>query len=229
MQVIWLYVIGLVIILFGLFTLTSNPGPTSFVVMLVGLAIAAIGAAHGRRMRDMGELNFEEFMHREEEKKKAVSEAREAEKEKAAEEKGDAQDFISDENQAGKEAEAARKPRGFFGREAKDEKPVVEEVLPSTADEIELVCTRCGSENVESNYFCASCGNRLRRKPQKPGKEKKPDIAIDPGLIEIIDGRKIAKVVVCPKCNASNRVADKFCSKCGKKLKPEHMKNIEIA
>src|SRR4030042_6866530 len=62
MQVVWLYIIGLLIIFIGIFTLMSSPGPASFVIMLVGLAIAALGAAHGRRMRMMGQFDIEQIM-----------------------------------------------------------------------------------------------------------------------------------------------------------------------
>ncbi len=54
LQVVWLYVIGIMIIFVGVYLLMLNSGPGSFIVMLVGLGVAAMGSAHGRKMRISG-------------------------------------------------------------------------------------------------------------------------------------------------------------------------------
>ena len=75
----------------------------------------------------------------------------------------------------------------------------------------------------EKNFYCYSCGNKLRRKPSKDSKAKK-DIPLEPGSIAVVGDQRVARVVICPKCNAANKQSDKFCFNCGKKLRAERVK-----
>jgi ribosomal protein L40E len=250
MQVIWLYVIGIMVIFVGLYMLMLNSGPGSFVVMLVGLAVAAVGAAHGRKMRMMGQLGVEEIM-----REKGVVEAQEGqevpegavaeEEEQAAPEEAEEE---QQEGQAQPEDQDYVPPQepvrlgigskigGLIGRfrAAPEEVELAEEdifniemedirkgkIAATRADVIKLVCPKCSAENAEQNYFCYKCGNKLRRRPVKEKKEE-AEIAVEPGSISIIDDKRVAKVMICPKCNVANKVGDKFCWNCGKKMKSE--------
>ncbi len=233
MQVVWLYLIGLAIIFVGIFTLISSPGPTSFIIMLVGLGIAAMGAAHGRRMRMMGQLDIEQIM-----KEKGLQQE--------ADEKPEPGDFPREEKaEEGDESPEEGEPAGDeaggrFGsfmqmfRRRPPEEPLTQEeimhlemgdmqegrIVPTEADIIEFVCPRCGAANEERNYFCFKCGNRLRRKT--PGEDDGgTHLKVEPGSIELVENQRVAKVVICPKCNVPNKVGDKFCWSCGKKIKSE--------
>jgi ribosomal protein L40E len=236
MQVIWLYVIGLLIIFVGIFTLVSNPGPASFIIMLVGLGVAAMGAAHGRRMRMMGQLDIEQIM-------------REKGFRTDKDEKPKPEDFRQeDEEKEGappEEEQPAEAAPGRFRalmeafRRRPSEEPLTQEeimqlemgdikeghIVPTEADIIEFVCPRCGAANEERNYFCFKCGNRLRRKI--PGEDDGgTHLKVEPGSIDIVENQRVAKVVICPKCNAPNKVGDKFCWRCGKKIKSDSKDSI---
>jgi uncharacterized membrane protein YvbJ len=101
--------------------------------------------------------------------------------------------------------------------------------VPTEADIIEFVCPRCGAANEERNYFCFKCGNRLRRKTPSED-EAGTHLKVDPGTIEIVENQRVAKVVICPKCNVPNKVGDKFCWSCGKKIKSDskEIRRIEM-
>lgn len=247
LQVIWLYIIGIVIIMAGVYLMLLNSGPASFIVMLVGLGVAAMGAAHGKKMRMAGEFHMEEFMGEREfgggpmgakavggSEPEAPPEAEGQETEQTEAPK--AEETVVEEEppmpRRGGIMSIFRRPRGM------EEIPVTEieriemediksgKLVPTEADVIELVCPKCDAENDEKNFFCFDCGNKLRRKPSKGTKEE-PKIAVEPGAIQIVGERRIAKVVVCPKCNAANKQKDTFCYKCGKKLKSGHEKSAK--
>lgn len=246
LQVIWLYITGLVIILVGVYLMMSQAGPGSFILMLVGLGIASIGSAHGRKMRQMGNLNLEELMG-----KKTLDRA-----EDSVEEGQDVPEGLPSsppaETETEKPAEQPQEPgvprlprmsllKGILRRKQEvgeelgpDDIMQIElediksgKLAPTEADVIELVCPRCGAENMEKNYYCFKCGNRLRRKPLKD-EGKKTGIAVEPGSISVIGDKKVAKVVICPKCNAANKQHDKYCFNCGKKIRAERVKNVVI-
>jgi predicted amidophosphoribosyltransferase len=89
------------------------------------------------------------------------------------------------------------------------------------ADVVQLVCPKCMAENQDKNVFCFKCGNRLRRKAAREGDEEKPQIDVEPGTISVVGDRKVAKVMICPKCNLPNKVGDKYCWNCGKKIRSD--------
>ncbi|MCD6496361.1 MAG: zinc ribbon domain-containing protein [Candidatus Aenigmarchaeota archaeon] len=244
MQVVWLYVIGIVIIFVGLYMLMVNSGPSSFIVMLMGLAIAAMGAAHGRRMRMMGQLDFEQLMKErgfEPEKPKESGKPPQSEGEKGAE-VPKPEDF-EEENQ-----EPKPRTEGLLGgilgalKRPPAEGPLTQDevlhlemedikegrIVPTEADVIKLVCPKCGAENESQNMFCYKCGTRLRR--LTPGEEKsgKINLRIEPGAIQVVDDERVARVIICPKCNVANKVGDKYCWNCGKKLKAESKSRRKI-
>jgi len=242
MQVIWLYLIGIAIIFIGLFMLSSNTGPSSFLVMLMGLAVAAIGAAHGRRMRMLGQLDINQLMQQEAQPQDAPEgEAEEAPAEAAGQEQvaipdnqpqPDDQDFIPPQKPMQMMGQRIGSFMGRF-RRAPTEMPLEPEdiynlemedikkgkIAATRADVIMLVCPKCMAENEEQNYYCYKCGNKLRRKPVK--EDKKSEIAVEPGTISVVDDRRVAKVMICPKCNMANKVGDKFCWNCGKKIRSD--------
>ncbi len=236
MQVVWLYVIGILIIFFGLYMLMTNSDPMSFMVMLMGLAVSAIGSAHGRKMRAMDQFGMEGGMQEREPAQKQPEEPR-------------AEDFIPEEAQPEESEESPRgdfAPRGqpmsekisgimgIFRKKSPGEPLSKRDILhiemddikggsivPAEADVIELVCPKCLAENESQNLFCFSCGNRLRR--MTPGEEASGEInlKIEPGAIEMIDDNRVAKVIICPKCNVANNVEDRFCWNCGKKIRSD--------
>ena len=232
MQVVWLYLIGLIVILIGVYTLITNPGPVSFVVMLVGLAVAAIGAAHGRKMRMMGQFDMDQMM-----KDGGLVEE--------GEENPEAQD-VPEQEEGGPPEEAGEEPRQvpqmgggfkkFLGSFRKThEEPLSEEqvlqleiedikdgkIVPTEADIIEFICPVCSAANEERNYFCFKCGNKLRRKTPEEDQEGRTHLKVDPGAISIRDDQRVAKVVMCPECNTANKIRNKYCWSCGKKIKSD--------
>ncbi len=249
LQVVWLYIIGLIIILFGVYMLMNTPGPTSFVVMLVGLGVAAVGSAHGRKMRQMGPYGLEDLMREGGEPLGPVEAEAGKDQEKFPEEplpeQGQAKAAPEQAGEAAPEEKAA--PEGppepkrggimsIFRRGPPGERLMPDDVVnielediksgklvPTEADVIELVCPRCGAENEEKNFYCYSCGNKLRRKPGPEAKTKK-EMKVEPGAIALVGEQRVAKVIVCPKCNAANKESDKFCFNCGKKLRAERVK-----
>jgi len=228
LQVVWLYVIGIMIIFVGVYLLMLKSGPGSFIVMLVGLGISALGAAHGRKMRVSGELGMEDIMRqkgfdvRNEQDNQPVNE------EPAAPE----EEQPAEEAASGEEPREGRKPiffKRFPSRPASAAADIEMEdiksgkLAPTEADVIELVCRSCGAENDEKNFFCFNCGAKLRRKSSSEAKLKEPPlIPVEPGSIKMVGDKRVAKVVICPKCNSSNKESDKFCYNCGKKLRTEH-------
>ncbi|MCK4829330.1 zinc ribbon domain-containing protein, partial [bacterium] len=103
-------------------------------------------------------------------------------------------------------------------------------IVPTEADIIECICPKCGAANEERNYFCFKCGNRLRRKAPKED-DTGTHLKVEPSTIEIVEDQRVAKIVICPKCNVPNKVGDKFCWSCGKKIKSdskEAQKKIEM-
>ncbi len=50
LSVVWLYSIGVSIIIIGLVFVYQNPGPDGIIVMLAGLAVSSMGAARGRKI-----------------------------------------------------------------------------------------------------------------------------------------------------------------------------------
>ena len=234
MQVVWMYIIGILIILFGMYMLMTNSDPMSFMVMLMGLAVSAIGSAHGRKMRTMEQFDAAQGTVPEQEQP----------------EKPAAEDFVQQESQPQPENNEPQRedfaPRGqpmgekmsgimgLFKKKEPSEPLSREEIVhlemedikegkivPAEADVIELVCPKCLAENESQNLFCFSCGNRLRR--MTPGEEASGQInlKIEPGAIEVIEDNRVAKVVICPKCNVANKVGDKFCWNCGKKMRSD--------
>jgi predicted RNA-binding Zn-ribbon protein involved in translation (DUF1610 family) len=208
MQVVWLYMIGMVIIFIGVYMIIINSGPTSFIIMLAGLAVATMGAAHGRRMREDAGLSelFRPEPRREETQQ---GEQQQEEPREMPEEEPGKYDDAREQKQ--RMAYKPSVPQAGDGPRS---------MLPTSADIVELVCPECGMENDEKSFFCWSCGFRLRKKPS--AMEKAKPVKVEPETIEVIGGRKIAKVMVCPKCGASNKESDKYCWSCGKKIKTEH-------
>ena len=251
LQVIWLYIIGLIVILIGVYMLVNNPGPASFVVMLVGLGVAAVGSAHGRKMRQMGQFGIEDLMREGAPQEPVAGGEQEGEPEEQppaqegqpVPEQPEAQ-AIEEGPQEGpvQQEEEAPKRGGIMGifrrgpsmpKMRPDDIVNIEledirsgKLVPTEADVIELVCPKCNAENDEKNFYCYGCGNKLRRKPSKDSKVKE-GIPIEPGSIAVVGDQRIAKVVICPKCNAANKQTDKFCFNCGKKLRADRGKKKE--
>jgi ribosomal protein L40E len=230
MQVVWMYLIGILIIFFGIIMLSMKSGPNSFIVMLVGLAVSAIGAAHGRRMRMLGQMDVQQLSggKDEEEGKK------ERRKESAPAEEGQetpAGPGIG--SVLGKFVGSLRNRSGGELNEGDIENIEMEDmkrgnIVSTSADVIELVCPRCMAENEEKNYYCFKCGNKLRKSSKEKGGEKS-GIAVEPGTISVVGDRKVAKVVICPKCNLANKVGDKYCWNCGKKIRSESASAVSAA
>ncbi len=237
MQVVWLYATGLIIIFIGIFTLISSPGPASFVVMLVGLAIAAIGAAHGRKMRMTGQLDFNGAAESEPGPQPAEPEVTGHDEEEAEwqpEELPPEGDIPQHPTEPGTGSRFSGLFQSFRKAPAPDEIALTQEdilqiemddikggrIVPTEADIIEFVCPKCGAANEERNFFCFTCGNKLRRKTPNED-EGGTHIKLDPGTIEMVENQRVAKIVICPKCNAPNKVGDKFCWSCGKKIKSD--------
>ena len=268
LQVVWLYVTGLVVILLGVYLLILESGPSSFIVMLVGLSIAAIGSAHGRKMRQVGSFDIEDFMKEGGEPLPPGTQPVEQQApEQPAEpvqqmpspappeqpvEQQEAPEQEPLKGVAGPEPEQQPQPEepkkggilGIFTKEpgqagehlAPNDVMELElediksgKLVPTEADVIELVCPKCGAENNEKNFFCFSCGMKLRRKPDKDAKVQEPDIRVEPGSISVVGEQRVAKVIVCPKCNAANKESDKFCFNCGKKLRSDKAMKKAVA
>ncbi|MBN2330334.1 MAG: zinc ribbon domain-containing protein [Candidatus Aenigmarchaeota archaeon] len=231
--------------------LVNSSGPSSFVVMLVGLGVAAIGSAHGRKMREMGQFGIEDLMREGGPRQPFAEGGREGEPEEqppapkgqqAPEEEMARTPEMGSQEQAIRQAEEAPGRGGIMSifrrgpsmsRLKPDDVMNIElqdirsgKLVPTEADVIELVCPRCNAENDEKNFYCYSCGNKLRRKPSKDSKAKR-EIPLEPGSIAVVGDQRVAKVVICPKCNAANKQSDKFCFNCGKKLRTERAKRIE--
>ncbi len=231
MQVVWLYLIGLLIIFVGIFTLISSPGPSSFVIMLVGLTVAALGAAHGRRMRMMGQFDIEQIMR----EKGLVEEPEKPKPEDFPQQEG-AGEVPEGRSQAAAVAMSTRLRELMMSfKKRPPQEPLSQEeivqlemsdikegkIVPTEADIIEFVCPMCGAANEERNYFCFKCGNRLRKKTPEEDQAGRTHLKVEPGSIELVENQRIAKLVICPKCNVPNRVGDKFCWSCGKKIRSE--------
>jgi ribosomal protein L40E len=240
MQVVWLYLIGLLIIFVGIFTLVSSPGPTSFIIMLVGLAVAALGAAHGRRMRMMGQLDIDQIMH----EKGLMEEKPEKPKPEDFPQQEGAGEAPEGQGQAAAVTMSTRLRELMMSfKRRPPEEPLSQEeimqlemsdikegkIVPTEADIIEFVCPMCGAANEERNYFCFKCGNRLRRKTPREDETGRTHLKVEPGSIELVENQRVAKVVICPKCNVPNKVGDKFCWRCGKKIKSESKEVKKIA
>jgi ribosomal protein L40E len=258
LQVVWLYVTGLIVILLGVYLLMLESGPSSFIVMLIGLAIAAIGSAHGRKMRQMGTFDIEELMKEGGEPLPPGTPAVEQQATEQMEQQigpeqppqpAPAQPAEQEEEVPGpikgvvgpEEQEPAEPKKGgilgIFNKEpgepddrhlGHDDVMEIEledirsgKLVPTEADVIELVCPKCGAENNEKNFYCYSCGMKLRRKPGKDAKVQEPKITVEPGSISLVGEQRVAKVIICPKCNAANKEHDKFCFNCGKKLRSD--------
>ncbi|MFH0956612.1 MAG: zinc ribbon domain-containing protein [Candidatus Aenigmatarchaeota archaeon] len=222
MQVVWMYLIGILIIFFGIIMLTMKSGPSSFLVMLVGLAVAAIGAAHGRRMRALGQMDVRQLVGERGEEETRKEMKKEKEPAEAQEEKPAGPGIGS---MLGKFVGSLRSRAGGELSEGDIDSIEMEDmkrgnIAATSADEIELVCPKCMAENEEQNYYCFKCGNKLRKSQKEKGGEKS-GIAVEPGTISVVGDRKIAKVVICPKCNLANKVGDKYCWNCGKKIRSE--------
>jgi membrane protease subunit (stomatin/prohibitin family) len=68
---------------------------------------------------------------------------------------------------------------------------------PAGAQQVMVVCPKCGFQNPQTSKFCNNCGTLI---PQ-PG-QAQPVATVD-----------------CPKCGNANPVGTKFCPNCGAKLK----------
>jgi hypothetical protein len=231
MQVVWMYLIGILIIFFGIIMLTMKSGPNSFLVMLIGLAIAAIGAAHGRKMRSLGQLEMPQLPGEkgmDEEKKEKRKEK--AQEEAPAEEKPSGPGIGS---AIGGFIGSLRNRQGGNLTEGDIENIEMEDmkrgsIVSTSADVIELVCPKCMAENEEQNYYCFKCGNKLRKTPREKNEEKS-GIAVEPGTISVVGDKRVAKVVICPKCNLANKVGDKYCWNCGKKIRSDSASAVAAA
>ena len=231
LQVVWLYVIGILIILIGVYMLALNSGSSSFVVMLVGLGLAALGSAHGRRLR---QIEIDQFMKG----KGPYGEPGKEPGEAVAEEQAEApaaeqvEEAGMEERAEGGEPAVPKAGFGFLRKKSAESRIGPEEIeeiemedirkgklAPTEADIIELVCPRCNAENEEKNFFCFNCGNKLRRKPTKESTKTK--IAVESSVISMVGEKRVAKVMICPRCNGANKETDRFCFNCGKKLKAE--------
>jgi len=239
LQVVWLYVIGILIIFVGLYLLIIKSGPSSFMVMLVGLGISAMGAAHGRRMKASGDMDLEELMRKkgliddepEERPQKPVESATpQMEEPKMTEPAAPREEEKEEDEPKGRLRNMLRRQEGKSMPEQILEEMEMADIksgklLATQADEIELVCPKCAAANEEKNFFCFNCGNKLRRKSIKEARgEEAPNITFEPGTIKVVGQKKVAKVLICSRCNAANRESDRFCFNCGKKLKPERTK-----
>ncbi len=107
---------------------------------------------------------------------------------------------------------------------------------------IEDVCTACGERNPAGSAFCLYCGVYLgwdqataeQREPssvavQHPGPAQTPTPTGEtprqtaPAVVpqyEDVSGRPKPGEVACPQCGVPNAATLRFCSKCGKALRP---------
>ncbi|UCD02850.1 MAG: zinc ribbon domain-containing protein [Candidatus Aenigmatarchaeota archaeon] len=230
MQVVWLYLIGLLIIIVGIIMLVNSPGPMSFVVMLVGLAVAAIGAAHGRKMRMTGQFDMDQM--KEEGPPEGVDEKPQPE-DFPQEEEAPPEEEPEEPKQVPSMGGGFRRFLASFRR--RQDEPLSEEeimqleiddikegkIVPTEADIIEFMCPVCSAANEERNYFCFKCGNKLRRKTPEEDGEGRTHLKVEPGSIEIVNEQRVAKVIMCPDCNTPNKVRNKFCWSCGKKIRSD--------
>lgn len=236
MQVVWLYLIGLAVILVGVYTLITSPGPMTFIMMLVGLAVAAIGAAHGRKIRMQGQFDMDQTMRDDDLEPEGAEKPEQGE----AEEKEEAPPAEEPEEPEKAPSGGFRGLIGSFMRrpnEPLSDEEIVQleiedikegKIVPTEADVIEFVCPVCSAENEERNYYCFTCGNKLRRKTPEEDDAGKTHLKVEPGSIEIVDEQRVAKVVMCPECNIPNKVRNKFCWSCGKKIKSETLEDKKI-
>lgn len=163
----WLFIVGVAVAVFGVYTLFAFPamGSGSFVLMLVGLFFTGTGSIYGKR-----KLRGDYYMMSEEqnleslkkEKPKATSETAEPE---------EMEEFLEEAEQA--EEQRVEAPE--------DETPKPSETAQKPAEEEHIkivkviICPKCGAENEERDIYCYRCGKKLRLKGfprEKKGNQK---------------------------------------------------------
>lgn len=188
--VIWMYIIGVIIVLIGLYTLFTSPGPSTFLIMILGLGIACIGTIRGKRLMASGVLKNIPKTPVKKTKSKKIEES-----------------IIEEVPE-----EFLRETEGIIASETEleeEEKPRIVKVL---------ICPKCSTENNEENIYCYKCGKKLKI-GAKVKKHEKKDIIAGGGPPIVRPGDKIVRIILCPKCGAENKEIDSYCFKCGAKLR----------
>ena len=104
-----------------------------------------------------------------------------------------------------------------------------------------VFCSKCGKELPENAYFCPSCGVKTAKGVEAnvsmpygemfSEMEKKLEKAFLTASEEMkkafnkvreeVKKATAREPVICPSCGENNYAEDKFCRKCGKKIKDE--------
>jgi len=153
LEVIWMYIIGVVFVSIGLYMIaflssgTPIYAPMGFFLMVPGLFFATIGGFYGKKKLMQGERPVSiESKQLDQIKQNVVSQLKPAQPE-------DIKQIVGQKE-------------GFEGRpapqEAKPEAPKEPEKPAPGVMKI-MVCPGCNFENPPTNIFCSSCGKRLRK------------------------------------------------------------------
>jgi ribosomal protein L40E len=185
LSVVWLYSIGVSVIILGLVFVYQNPGPSGIMVMLAGLAVSGVGAARGRKIM----LSGEEFAEPPKAEDVRVTGSPSARKPgPSAREPAAPVDInrippkpfqpvfrgirrvVENMPRNVPRAESAAEPART------KEEAMEEELTPSTEEaHVEyrekivkiIICPKCGTENSEIAKYCYNCGKKLRTRTVK--------------------------------------------------------------
>jgi ribosomal protein L40E len=188
LSVIWLYSIGISVIILGLVKVYTNPGPYGVMVMLGGLSISGIGAARGRKIMITSFLETEpvtgDYMQ------KAAGAAGAGDDAPAGRgagpEPGNGQPQLELDRLPPRPFQPVfigiRRMVENMPRTEKPERPqalrpaeraMSEELTPATEEAHVayrekivkiIICPKCSTENSEIAKYCYNCGRKLRTK-----------------------------------------------------------------
>jgi membrane protease subunit (stomatin/prohibitin family) len=94
---------------------------------------------------------------------------------------------------------------------------------PAGAQQVMVVCPKCGFQNTQTSKFCNNCGTTLQPAAQAGAGTvncPKCGTANAAGAKFCVNcGNSLQETVKCPKCKADVPVGTKFCPDCGAKMK----------
>jgi ribosomal protein L40E len=162
---IWLFILGVILALVGLYTLLTRPdmGTNPFIIMLMGLFFTAAGSIYGKR-KMAGQAAVADYVV-DPAQMLQVRPADAIPQPQPKEQQPQYQPFNPALYQQRPHEPAAP------AVEAKPTAPV--EAKPAEIRKI-FVCPDCGAENEMEDKFCFKCGNKFVKPKKKVAKAKKP-------------------------------------------------------
>jgi hypothetical protein len=188
LEIVWMYVIGVVFISAGLYMIIFLSkdvpiyAPMGFVLMIPGLFFSTIGGFYGTRKLIQDQSAPTENRQMDQIKQNVVSQLKPVQGEDVKKLEAEKEPFEGRPTSEGRRTVVGSRPQStsietspsVHNKAAKAEPPKeAEEPAAQEAVKKVMVCPGCDFENPPSNMFCSNCGKRLKAGAKKAAAAKK--------------------------------------------------------